>query len=237
MRTLLVLTLLAQAAPVTFDAVSIKVNTSGERGTSMRVLPGGHVEARNRTLKLLIQNAFGLQDFQIVGGPEWMETARFDISATANADIAPPQVRVMMRALLADRFKLSTHTETRQAPIYALRMARPDGRLGDGLKPAGADGRGGFRNTGASLRSERVSIADFAREITAYAGRPVIDETGLKGDFSLTINWAEDPAGGGDANAASLFTAIREQLGLKLDATRSPIEVLVVDRAEKPAAD
>jgi len=203
----------------------------------MRVLPGGHVEGVNRTLKLLIQVAFGLQDFQIVGGPDWLETARFDISATANADTSQPQLRAMMQHLLADRFKLATHTATREMPIYALRVSRADGRLGDMLKPATADARGGFRATGASLRSERTTLAGLARELSDYAGRPVVDQTGLSAEFALTITWAEDANGAADATAASIFTAVREQLGVKLEATRGPVEVLVVDRAEKPSED
>jgi uncharacterized protein (TIGR03435 family) len=117
--------------------------------------------------------------------------------------------------------------------IYALRVARADGHLGDMLKPAAAGARGGFSATGVSLRSEGATMESFARELSGYAGRPVVDQTGLSGQFVLTINWAEDATGAADATAASIFTAVREQLGLKLDATRGPVQVLIVDRAEK----
>ena len=95
-----------------FDAASIKVNNSGERRTTMRFLPGGRVEGTNRTLKLLIQAAFDVQPYQIIGGPLWIESDHFDIAATANQDVTQAQLRSMMRTLLADRFKLTTHRNT-----------------------------------------------------------------------------------------------------------------------------
>jgi uncharacterized protein (TIGR03435 family) len=222
---------------LSFDAASIKVNRSGDTRTSMRSLPGGRIEGTNRTLTLLIQNAFELQDFQIVGGPDWIGSARYDVSATANRDVTPTERGSMMRALLADRFKLAAHTERRDAPIYALRLARADGRLGPGLKKAADDARGGFREGDGSLTAQRTSTERLVRELTSYAGRPVVDETGLTGEWALTLTWAPDAAGGTDANLTSIFTAMREQLGLKLDATRGPVEVLVIDRAERPSED
>jgi uncharacterized protein (TIGR03435 family) len=224
------------AGAFSFDAASIKVNNSGERPTSMRTLPGGRIEGTNRTLKLLIQNAFELQDFQIVGGPEWIDSARFDVVATANRDVTAAERSAMMRALLADRFKLATHTERRDASIYALRLARLDGRLGAGLKKATDDARDGFRESEGTLTTQRTSMARLVRELTSYAGRPVVDETGLAGEWALTLTWAPDAAAG-DANLTSIFTAMREQLGLKLDPTRGPVEMLVIDRAEKPSED
>jgi len=110
---------------------------------------------------------------QIAGGPDWIDSNRFDISASANATVTSEQMHTMMRTLLADRFKLACHMETQQLPIYAMRLARADGRLGNGLKKAAEDAKGRFR----------------------------------------------------------------EQLGLKLEATRGPVNVLVIDRAEKPSTD
>jgi uncharacterized protein (TIGR03435 family) len=241
-HVLFALAMLAMQAPPStapaFEAASVKANRSGERGTSMRSLPGGRIEGRNRTLKLLIQNAFELQEFQIAGGPDWIDSARFDVSATANRDVTTAERGTMMRALLADRFRLATHTERRDAPIYALRLARPDGRPGPGLTEAAGDARGGFRETDGSLTTERTSMERLVRELTSYTGRLVVDMTGLTGEWALKLTWApETPAGGGDQNLASIFTAMREQLGLKLDATRGPVEMLVIDRAEKPAED
>jgi uncharacterized protein (TIGR03435 family) len=225
----------AQSPPISFDAASIKVNNSGERRTSMRSLPGGRVEGTNRTLKLLIQWAFDLLPVQIAGGPAWIESDRFDISATANAAVTPEQMHAMMRTLLADRFKLASHAETQQLPIYAMRLARADGRLGSALKKAAEDAKSRFRENDGSLATERTTMAALAKELTGYAGRPVVDETGLSGEWALTVNWTPDA--GGDASLPSIFTAMREQLGLKLEPTRGPVDVLVIDRAERPAAD
>jgi len=225
------------SAPQAFEAASVKVNRSGETRTSMRSLPGGRVEGTNRTLKLLIQNAFELQPFQIVGGPDWIDSARFDVAATANHDVTAAERASMMRALLADRFKLATHPERRDASIYALRLARPDARPSAGLKKAADDARDGFREGDGSLTTQRTSMERLVRELTSYAGRTVVDETGLSGEWAVTLTWAPDAGGGGDANLTSIFTAMREQLGLKLDATRGPVEILVIDRAERPSED
>ena len=203
----------------------------------MRIMPGGRVEATNRTLKLLIQTAFEVQPFQIIAGPSWIDADRFDITATANADVTSSQARSMMQALLADRFKLQWHTERREAPVYVMRVARPDGRPGDGLTKAAADAKSGFRESDGSLTTERTTMSALAKELTGYAGRPIVDETGLAGEWALTVNWTPDVGGGGDASLPSLFTAMREQLGLKLEPTRGPVDVLVIDRAERPVAD
>jgi len=235
---LAVATLIAAQTPrsSSFDAASIKVNNSGERRTSMRFLPGGRIEATNRTLTLLIQTAFEVQPFQIVAGPSWIDTDRFDVTATANADVTSSQARSMIKALLADRFKLQWHTERREAPVYVMRIARPDGRPGDGLTKAAADAKSGFRESDGTLTTERTTMSALAKELTGYAGRPIVDETGLAGEWALTVNWTPD-VGGGDASLPSIFTAMREQLGLKLEPTRGLMDVLVIDRADKPSAD
>jgi len=119
-----------KGSPQSFEAASIKFNTSGDVRTSMRLLPGGHIEARNRTLKMLIQTAYGLQDFQIIGEPNWSKSARFDMTTRgADRQITQDDVRAMMRTLLSERFRLSLHHETREFSIYALRRNRSDRRL------------------------------------------------------------------------------------------------------------
>jgi uncharacterized protein (TIGR03435 family) len=230
---------LAQApspAPRTFEAASIKANTSGERRTSMRFLPGGRIEGVNRTLKLLIQVAYDVRPFQILGGPDWLGTARFDISATANADVSSAELRAVLRSLLAERFKLRVHHDTRDVPIYALHIVRPDGRPGPGLKPA-AEGSRGFREREGSLGTDKTTMTELVKELTGYAGRPIVDRTGLRGDWQLTLNWTPDGVDAADPDLPSIFTAVREQLGLRLEATRGPAEMLVIDGAEKPTED
>jgi len=257
------------AAQPAFEVASVKSNKSGDPGGSFGGRPGGQVVVRNNTLRNMIRNAYGLQDFQIVGGPDWINSDRFDIVAKAADDAPPAQMLLMVRALLADRFKLAMHTETREIPIYALVMARSDGRRGPQLRPAAADcgallaaARGGGAPVPRVSAGERpvcgmqtlpgrmmaggYALPDVARNLSPFTGRMVVDKTGLAGTFDLDLTWTPDQVPQGalppgapaiDPNGPSLFTAVQEQLGLKLDSERGPVEVLVIDRAERPTAD
>jgi uncharacterized protein (TIGR03435 family) len=301
------------AAP-TFEAASVKANKEGAPFISIGMQPNGRYTATNVPLRLLIQNAYQIQNFQLIGAPGWIDTERFDIVAKADpAVMAPPPgsfgsngfasgptpVQLMLRALLGERFKLAAHTETRELPIYALVVARKDGKLGPQLMPVseecaaqiaargrgargGPGGPGGSAVTGigrgpgglpaappppipgpgekmacgntrmgpASLSSGGVTMAQFASQLSQqqFANRTVLDKTGLSGIFALDLNFTPDLAGRGDPppgvpplnvdpNGPDFFTAIQEQLGLKLDAQKGPVEVVVVDRVEHPTDD
>ena len=250
--------LAAQEAPA-FEAASVKVNTSGEPGGRF-ALPGpGRLVATNYSLRNIVRNTWNLQDFQIVGGPQWLDRTRFDISAVGPASSAQPEFMAMLKTLLADRFKLVAHMETREMPAYAL-VVRDAGRLGPQLKPVAGDcgmalrelrasGRPlpadlpvcGLRARPGAFQGGSVSMPQLARNLSAVAGRSVVDATGLAGLFDLELTWAPEQAAdvspGTEANAPSLVTAVQEQLGLKLESHRAPIEVLVIDRAELPSAD
>jgi uncharacterized protein (TIGR03435 family) len=191
------------------------------------------------TLRDLIQSAYDLRIDQISGGPSWMESERYDIAAKAEgeAPIAKEQLPKMLQALLAERFKLKVHRETRETPVYELVV----GKSGPKLKEASANAKeGGFTrgsNTGA-MHSEisKGTMDQLARQISLTAGRPVIDKTGLTGYYAYTLDWASaNRPPDADSDTPSMFTAVQEQLGLKLESTKAPVEVLVVDRAEKPS--
>jgi uncharacterized protein (TIGR03435 family) len=252
-----------------FEVASVKANHSGDRRTSMRVLPGGRIEATNRTLRLLIKNAYQLQDVQIAGGPDWLDDARFDISAKAEGNPTQVEIQLMLRTLLVERFKLATHTEPRELQIYSLGLVRSGGTLGPQLRasetgcldrlpnapplkpseppPADQAPRCGFREGIGTMVARGVTMAQLAEDLTGYVSRPVLDRTGLRGTFDLTLNWTPDqvpPPGepstvspSVDLNVPSIFTAVREQLGLKLESTKGPVDVLVINRAEKPMED
>ena len=264
-------------APATakFDVASVKVNRSGAPIRSGPALqPGGRVIATNIPLRDLIRAAYDVDDNQIVGAPDWVYTAQFDIDARGPADLTREQAQAMLRDLLVDRFKLTTHAETRHLPIYRLVMARRDRAIGAQIKPAGAEcapiagpagapmpppppaapGGGGVPLTAArritrcpTLRypggiSARALTMDFFAAIMAQAaGRPVVNDTALAGEFDLDLSYTPDLAASASApappanSAPSLFTALEEQLGLKLESSRGPVEVLVVDRVERPA--
>ena len=199
--------------------------------------------------------------------PPWIDSDRWDILARAPADAPQVQERVqlMLRSLLEDRFKVVARREMREMPVYELVLARSDGRLGPQIKQSGdecaaaARARqtgtappplppGGFCGTRAgngNVSMRGVPLSNFVRNLGGMTGRFVIDKTGLNGPFDLDLQWTPDsaPAGapalerGAQVDGTSLFAAMQEQLGLKLDARRAPVEVLVIESAERPTED
>jgi uncharacterized protein (TIGR03435 family) len=223
----------------------------------------------------LIRFAYDLPDFQISGGPSWLASARFDIVAKAENDAPIAQTRVMLRTLLAERFMLTTHTETRELPIYALVMARNDGRLSAqlrrseadcaretvaldnwaGIRPSTGTPRCGFFGfaPGTDLPKGRgglafrgLTLAAFSKRLVPMVRRSVSDQTGLQGyfdaDFDFVAELPPPPPPPGLPSSftdpfVSIFTALPEQLGLKLDSRRGPVDVLVIDRVEQPTRE
>jgi len=259
--------LLAQSPPSrpTFEVASIKRNTSVSDAARVNAQVG-RLTVTNNPLRNIIRNAWGLQAFQIVGGPDWINNDRWDIVAKAEGNPQGPQMLAMVQNLLADRFKLVVHRETRDMPIYALVLAKPDRTLGPKLHASSIDcqkemtaaiARGGgapprdgkvlcgIRTVNGHLEMNAVPMTNFARNISPIAGRSVVDKTGLTGGFDGELTWTPDASlgtpqddGPPPANdGPSLFTAIQEQLGLKLDARRGPVEVLVIDSVERPTED
>jgi len=236
-----------------FEAVSLKQNMSGDTGARGQVLPGGRVRITNNTVRNILRNYFRLQDYQIAGGPDWIGTARWDLVAKAEGDPRPEVMIEMLRALFKDRFKLVTHMETREMPIYALVLARPDRRLAAQLHvsptdcvaleaashnaggapppPPGAAPPCGINSSTGRIQAGARTMVDVARALSQVTGRAVVDKTGLNGVYDLEVNWNDA------AEGPSLFTAVQEQLGLKLDAQRGPVEVLVIDSAQRPTED
>ena len=237
--------------PLSFDVTSVKPNTSGEQGGSSKGQPGRYVGV-NVTLRRVIGLAYRpVQEF--VGGPDWIDTERFDIEGRVEGTPTQDQMLEMLRSLLADRFRLAVHRETRQMPAYALTLARGDGRLGAELRavppctsppesPASPARRcGGFAVGGGSLKGTGVTMTQLAAELpSATEGRYVVDRTGLSGTFDVNLTWnaeALSPTATSTDSAASIFAAIQEQLGLRLVSITTPIEVIVVDRAERPVGN
>jgi bla regulator protein blaR1 len=266
--------LLAQAPAASlpaFEAASVKRNTSGDQRASFGPR-GSQLVVVNNTLFNIIRNAWGIQANQIVGGPDWVssEGERFDITAKAPDGTRPDQMLLMMQALVAERFKVKVHRETRDVPVFALTMARPDRKLGPQMTPAAFDcnalraaiARGerptppapigdrpvcGARTVPGRFLIGGYPVADIARNLSNWVGgRPVIDRTGLDGIYDLELTWTPEapplgrdgaPPPQFDPNGPSLFTAVQEQLGLKLEATVGPVEVLVIDSADRPTPD
>jgi uncharacterized protein (TIGR03435 family) len=260
-----------------FDVASVKPNKAGDN-LVFNQARGNRLTMTGYTLQMLIQNAYDLQDFQIAGGPKWLNSDRFDIVATSSSPdlskveqpFGPTQQQLMLRSLLADRFKLAVHKETRELPVFALVLARADGRPGPELRKASVDcaavaaarTRGestppqppsgdrpvcGSRVTPGAIIAGGITMSDLVRRLSLLSstgsslGRMVIDRTGLSGAFDINLHFTPDripdlgPGGPViDPNGPSIFTALQEQLGLKLDPQRGPVEVLVIDRAEIP---
>lgn len=243
-----------------FEVATVRPNNSGESGASLGPRPGGRLNGTNQTARNLIRNAFNVQPYQLFGGPDWMDSDRFDIVAkAADADVDEkgmmPYLQFMLRlqALLEDRFKMVTHWENRELPVYALVLVA-DGKLGPNLKVHGGDcdrARSGespkpgsalncgtrmnATPTGAKVTGSGIRMETFARNLAGATGRYVVDKTGLSGSYDLDLEFI--PEQSADTTGPSLFTAMQEQLGLKLDSQRAPVEVLVIDRLERPTPD
>jgi len=259
-----------QQLPLAFETASVKPNKSGEEERYIRIDPSGSgLTVVNMQLRELITFAYQIQRFQLEGGPDWIASDRFDILAKSERAVpstgaffgGQEPLRMMLRTLLADRFKLVMHRETKELPIFELVVAREDGRLGPQLRPAAVDcaaraaagtppppGPPGPGSCGSTMNPTRVrgggvTLAMLANLLVGPAQRLVIDRTGLTGNWDLEVNYTPDrsqlPPGvelppGIDPNGPSLFTAIEEQLGLKLRPARGPVEVLVIDSVQQP---
>jgi uncharacterized protein (TIGR03435 family) len=233
----------AQPSPSSpaFEVASIKRAQPGRVAIGMRSDPGGRFTGTNVTLKLLITRAYNVRDVQISGGPTWFDTERYDISAKAEHDVTNDERTLMIRTMLADRFKLALHRDTKGLPIYVLVIAKNGPKLqelkDEGSGPAASSGGRG------QLSMQRTSMAMFASALSSRLGRLVQDRTGMSGIFDLKLEWTPDDSrtqfgsNGRDSDSAgpSIFTALSEQLGLKLESTKGAVEVLIIDHAEKPS--
>lgn len=233
LRILSALALVVPAqAQQAFEVASIKPNADGDNRAMIRMQPGGRFVATGVTLRQLISQAYNVRDFQVTGGPGWIGADRYDINAKGPdgmPDRVPPEVlRPMLRALVDERFQLKTHTETKEMPIYALVVSKP-GKL----TPAAAEGQGpGMRMGRGQLNGKKVPMAMLAQQISQQLGRTVIDKTELKGEFDFTLEWTPDPTA--DSSGPSIFTAVQEQLGLRLESAKGPVEIVVIDSVAKP---
>jgi uncharacterized protein (TIGR03435 family) len=274
---LIVLAIPVAALPVfpqsqrpTFEVASVKPNTSGTTSSRSSSRGNGHFQGTNLTVKSLIFQAYRVQDFQVIGGPDWINTERFDVEARAAEGTMPPPappgppdptrpepMALMMQALLEERFQLKAHRETREMPIYSLVVARD----GHKLKPTveGQPGPVGLSsgssrtspapgNNGVQMSGSGIYMTTLAAMLGGQLRRTVMDKTNLPGKFDYTLTWSGSsspipalPPAGGDAPTAaepagpSIFTAIQEQLGLRLESTRGPVEVIVIDSVQRPS--
>ena len=237
-----------------FEVASIKPGDPTPSRVFTGMQRGGRFVASNASLKLLIEFAYDLRSYQVAGGPNWVDTANFTIEAIPDSQVPIPsgqagilELRPMVQNLLADRFKLAVHREMKDQQVYDLVLAKggsklkeaPPGRPG---QPMGIRSQAPGRLTGTS---ETMSI--LARVLSERLGRLVIDKTGLaETRYDFILSWTPDPeqpattapagnpADSADASGPTIFTALQEQLGLKLESTKRPVEMLIIDRVERP---
>lgn len=230
---------------LTFDVVSVKPNRSGEPALQMNVVPKRFM-AINFPLKQFIRAAYTLQLYQIAGAPSWVDSERFDIIGLTERDLTAPVVwtpgtfapmQMMMQSVLADRFKMTAHFEQRDAQRYDL-VPRAAGSTAGKLEPtAGAcPADCGMDIAAGTVRARGVPLPQLAEFLSGITGQLVVDATGLSGRFDFTLQWDpkwQQPA----AEGPSLFTAVQEQLGLRLEPRRAQVPTLIIDGIARPAAD
>ncbi len=232
MRVVLYLVAAATLCAQTFEVATVKPNLSGNGGGSAPHLTKGRLSATNATVKWMLEVAWGLNDQQVTG-PSWIESDRFDLAGTAPEGVPDTEIKPMLQALLKDRFGLAAHLETREMAIYNLVIAK------DGLKIKPFDAQkippepprmpgawGTLYSTG--------TLAQFAGNLAGLSGRPVIDKTGLEGRYYCRVQYSQmGTAAANPDQAPDIFGAVQQQLGLKLEPAKGPVEMLIVDRIER----
>ena len=220
-----------------FEAASIKPHPGMITYSADPAVKGNRMTATASTLIDLIESAYHLRDDQISGAPAWARADHFDLEATAARAITRDEMRTMLQSLLAERFRLEIHRETREVPMYALVVAK--GGVKFQATPPDAEPIGQIRGDGSGMHMEvaHESMATFALRISSNgAGRPVLDQTGLTGKYSFKLNWTNDTAAV-TSDLPPLAMAVQEQLGLRLEPTKGPSEFLINDHVERPSAN
>ena len=225
-----------------FEVASIRPHQfAGDEPSNRQVLPGGRFVATATTVRTLIRIAFGTDDNRISGAPSWTDNETFDINATTvnrTEVTTPQQFQQLILSLLEDRFQFKFHSEQKEASLYWLELNKP-GKLGPALKPSSPGSKPNMSTNSngsrAAMKVSNMSMADIAAGLRRQAGRPVEDHTGLKGNFDFQIEWAPEETP--DSADPSLFTVLKEQLGLKLQSAKGLTEILIVDQITEPSAN
>ena len=244
MRFAIALALCTLAAAQTFEVASVKPSAPDVRNSIIQPMPGGGLRIEGVPMKAILSWAYQVQNYQITGGPGWLETDNWTI--VANPSAPPPDgvpleyekmteperaatstlVRKRLQALLAERFRLALRRETRDQPAYALTVAKSGPKMKEAAKP------GYIRLGGGKVASNGTQMKALAQFLAVDLGRPVEDRTGLAEYYEFQLEWTPE---GRNEPGLSIFTAIQEQLGLRLESIKAPVDTLIVERIEKPA--
>ena len=234
--------LMAPGAHPSFDVATIKLAdpASHRQGIDSN---GAHVGAQGQTLKSLMMFAYGVHGQQIVGAPAWMSDDKYDIDGIADLPGEPDlkQMQEMFRKLMVDRFGLQFHADKREMTYFAIRVTKGGPKIGERTSDPDPrpDQTGNGDAKGMTMKFTNNSMSDFRLGMQYFLDKPVVNETGLDGRYTFALKWVPDDMKGavdGDG-PPGLFTAIQEQLGLKLEATKGPVDVMVMDRVTRPSAN
>jgi uncharacterized protein (TIGR03435 family) len=252
-----VFALLLLAAPAVgqsgFDVVSIRPSDPLSNNVHIGMSPGGSFEAIGITLAGLIQQAYNIRPFQLVGASGWMQTDRYEIR-TKDEKPGPSEAEIVkmteaernvfrerflgkLQALLADRYQLKVHRETKEMPLYVLTVAKGGSKLQmlpDNGKPGGDLSARRNSEGKSEVIGTKLPVASLARFLSGNLGRTILDRTNLTGRYDFQLTYAPDM---GDITGPSIFTALQDQLGLKLDSGKGPVEVVVIDSVQKPSGN
>jgi len=234
-----------------FEVATIKRSTSLDPGGTLRMQPGGLFRSVNISVRSMMLGAYRsaggwLFPSQIVGGPAWLSTDRYDITARVGNELATlPQAELfgklplLLQSLLEDRFRLTVHHETRSLPVYVLTLANKDGRLGPQLRASSPDcaadpNKCAIHFLTGHLSGGGIDLENLTRILSGPLERLVVDHTGLTGRFEFDLEWSPDQSA---SDKPSIFSAVQEQLGLRLESVREPVDVVVIDHVERPTED
>jgi uncharacterized protein (TIGR03435 family) len=221
----------------TFDVISIKPDKEGH-GLDAGTQSGGRYTARNVPVQFLVTEAFGIKDFQIAGAPKWLNDERYDIVAKAATpnQLSAEQLRPLLQAMLVDRFKLKFHREMKEFPTYSLVVGKSGPKFHQSSAGQAPNLSVSSNNGRASMTGQSMPMSALAQNLAGMTGRTVTDNTGLKGDFNFKLAWA--PGEVVSDELPDIFTALQEQLGLKLDIVNKGVaEVIVIEHIEKASAN
>jgi uncharacterized protein (TIGR03435 family) len=229
------------SAPTAFDVVSIRPSDPNLKYFTSNIDPN-NFKATGVTLQFLVQNAYDLHDFQIEGAPSWMKSARFDIAAkvdapTTSATSPQPQdwearhklLQTRLQSLLADRFQFQVHKSSKEMPVYGLVVAKGGPNLQASTKKTG------YKTARGQFVCSATSMIDLADMLTDVVSRTVLDQTKLTGEYAFTLKWNPNETTNTTSDLPGIFTALQEQLGLKLIPTKGPVEILTIDHVEMPS--